>query len=102
MSTQHISFEIVDAVRLRLDRLIILEDALLLAKEAPYFHLSEGFSAETSGGLLVALPEANVDAFIADCEANGGPAWHVGAVVACADEDERDAFLADDVEFIEV
>lgn len=46
------------------------------------FKLSAGFSAETSGGLLVAVPADNADAFIRDItELDGHPAWVVGKVV---------------------
>lgn len=46
------------------------------------FKLRAGLSAETSGGLLVALPSlAAAEAFIADLrEADGAPAWVVGEV----------------------
>ena len=47
------------------------------------YRLALGLSAETSGGLLVALPsEAAAAAFIADIvAADGQPAWVVGRVV---------------------
>lgn len=48
------------------------------------FKLLAGKSAETSGGLLVALPsEAAAAAYIADITATDGrPAWVVGRVVS--------------------
>ena len=63
------------------------------------FKLTEGRSAETSGGLLVALPADRVDAFIADLrEADGTNTWVVGEVVAGSGT----ARMADDLEWIEV
>ena len=42
------------------------------------------WEAETSGGLLVAVPAAGVDAFRGECAAAGQPFWEIGAVVAGA------------------
>lgn len=45
------------------------------------FKLIDGFSAETSGGLLVMLPRESADAFIADIERiDGWPAFKVGEI----------------------
>ena len=47
------------------------------------WRLSAGFSAETSGGLLVALPAAAAQGFIdALRAADGRPAWVIGDVAA--------------------
>jgi len=89
-------------VSLRIDRLVLYKDTPLLATEAVGFKLLAGYSAETSGGLLVCLPPDTADAFIADMCANSGPAWRVGEVVACASREARDAFFADNVEVLEV
>ena len=60
------------------------------------FGLAAGLSAETSGGLLVMLPSAEVaEAFIADLEA---PAWVVGHVAPGS----RQCVLADDLAIIDV
>jgi selenide,water dikinase len=75
---------------------------MLLAKDAPGFKLLLGFSAETSGGLLVCVPPENADAFIADMAANSGPAWRIGEVIAAADRESRDAFFVDNLEMLEV
>lgn len=89
-------------VSLRIDRLVLYKDTPLLAAEAVGFKLLAGYSAETSGGLLVCLPADTADAFIADMCENSGPAWRVGEVVACANRDARDAFFADNLEVLEV
>lgn len=39
------------------------------------------WESETSGGLLVAVPSAGVDAFRGECEAAGQPFWEIGAVL---------------------
>lgn len=64
------------------------------------FKLALGRSAETSGGLLVALPSAEAAAaFCADIEAaDGQPAWIIGKVV----EGSGKAFIDKDVAFVEV
>ncbi|MCB0044940.1 MAG: selenide, water dikinase SelD [Caldilineaceae bacterium] len=40
------------------------------------------WEAETSGGLLIAVPAANVERFIAACGEHGQAAWPIGEVVA--------------------
>lgn len=53
-----------------------------VAEKLPYFRLVEGYSAETSGGLLVALPAEAAEHFIAELqELDGHPAWIVGRVI---------------------
>jgi len=39
------------------------------------------FDPQTSGGLLIGVPEAKIDAFMADAQAKNQPAWVVGEVV---------------------
>jgi len=63
------------------------------------FSLLKGFSAETSGGLLVCLPGIEAEGFCKEIEAiDGQPAWIVGRVV----EGENKARIADDATVIEV
>lgn len=46
------------------------------------FRLKAGFSAETSGGLMMVLPAENAEAFIADYkEVEGKDAWVIGRVL---------------------
>jgi len=55
--------------------------AFLKAQKVLNFKLVDGFSAETSGGLLVMVPMENADAFIADIERlDGWPAFRIGEV----------------------
>ena len=68
-------------------------------KRGKMFKLMKGFSSETSGGLLVALPKENAAKFVADLvEADGQPAWIVGDVVAGSHK----AFINDDARVLEV
>lgn len=63
------------------------------------FHLLEGTAAETSGGLLLCLPEANAAAFIDELrELDGKPAWVVGRVVPGS----KDARIVEDVKIVEI
>jgi selenide,water dikinase len=68
------------------------------------FRLRQGLSAETSGGLLVALPSAEAAAaFIADVQAaDGQPAWVVGRVVETPAGQSSDACIVPDAQVIEV
>jgi len=92
-----------NAVRIRIDRMPVLRHALEIAAEKPNFGLVNGTSAETSGGLLVMLPESVVDAFIKDVkQGDGEDAWRVGVVISANSLAERDAFFAPDVNFFEV
>jgi len=63
------------------------------------FRLRQGLSAETSGGLLVALPPERAEAFIASLR---HPAWVVGAVRAADEGEPNRAVLAAGVSAIEV
>jgi len=48
----------------------------------PDFKLREGYSAETSGGILTMLDPAKAKDFVAECEQDyGQKAWIVGKVV---------------------
>jgi selenide,water dikinase len=63
------------------------------------FRLRQGLSAETSGGLLVALPPERAQDFIA---ALSHPAWVVGRVLAAAEGEPNRAELAADAQAVEV
>jgi len=63
------------------------------------FKLLEGYSAETSGGLLVCLPRENADAFCKELEElDGKSAWVIGEVV----KGDKKATIKDDVKVLEV
>lgn len=63
------------------------------------YRLLQGFSAETSGGLLISLPAASVEPFLLECsELCGQPAWVIGTVVI----GDRTASLVEAVTVLEV
>ena len=63
------------------------------------FKLVEGYSAETSGGLLLALPECNAQKFLDDMlEIDGESAWVVGKVV----NGSKQARISPNVKILEV
>jgi len=70
------------AVDMELTALPIIKNMALIDEMFSFFHLLEGKSAETSGGLLIAFKPADAIAFCKDIEEEEGyPAWQVGRVV---------------------
>jgi len=64
------------------------------------FRLLKGYSAETSGGLMICMPEEDAKAYCRELEElDGEPSWIIGKVVADAD---RKARIVADVKVIEV
>jgi selenide, water dikinase len=57
-----------EAVDFEIHTLPIIKDMSTVAGFATGFKLMDGFSAETSGGLLVAMSEANAQAFMAEIQ----------------------------------
>lgn len=67
------------------------------------FKLETGYSAETSGGLLVALPPEKANDFIKEIESlTGKPAWIVGRVVEAQDSTKNQARIVENVTLIPV
>ena len=62
------------------------------------FNIKDGYTPETSGGLLVSLPPLGVGRFLKEVGDLGEEAWIVGRVV----EGERKARLNPDVEILDV
>jgi selenide,water dikinase len=95
-----------DDVCFVLDSMPILAGMARLSAAAPGFRLLEGFSAETSGGLLVALDPKVAQAFVDEIAAlDGEPAWIVGRVTAAPEGSGRagrTATLSPDIKIIEV
>eukprot|EP01126_Amoeba_proteus_P011586 TRINITY_DN146_c0_g1_i3.p1 TRINITY_DN146_c0_g1~~TRINITY_DN146_c0_g1_i3.p1 ORF type:complete len:313 (-),score=37.56 TRINITY_DN146_c0_g1_i3:315-1253(-) len=68
----------------------------------PFFRLRQGYSAETSGGLLIALPPYSVQNYIDEIEHREGlKVWIVGRVVDAQNE-KNQARLSSDVTYISV
>lgn len=65
-----------------IDLLPVIADTPLIAGHTKLWDLLGGKSAETSGGLLVALPAEQAQSFIDELQAlDGKPAWIIGRVV---------------------
>lgn len=64
------------------------------------FGLLKGYSAETSGGLMICMPEEDAVAYCKELEdLDGEPSWIIGKVVADA---ERKANITSDFKLLEV
>eukprot|EP00656_Telonema_subtile_P009752 TRINITY_DN14606_c0_g1_i4.p1 TRINITY_DN14606_c0_g1~~TRINITY_DN14606_c0_g1_i4.p1 ORF type:complete len:331 (-),score=88.88 TRINITY_DN14606_c0_g1_i4:338-1330(-) len=64
------------------------------------FKLREGYSAETSGGLMICLPAEAAAAFCEEYQQiDGMPAWEIGRVVASA---ERKSCIVEGCQIVEV
>ena len=64
------------------------------------FRLGVGYSAETSGGLMICLPEENAEAYCKELEElDGYPAWVIGRVV---ESPKRESSVLDGVKVLEV
>ncbi len=82
-----------------IDRLVCIRGTPAVDSRVRSFKLLAGLSAETSGGLLVALAPHSAEAYIRDLrEQSGCDAWIVGRVV----DGDRTARLAEGVEVVEV
>ncbi|XP_065827492.1 inactive selenide, water dikinase-like protein [Oscarella lobularis] len=74
------------------------DTAKIAAKKIFDFKLHEGFSAETSGGLLIVLPKEKAGAFCQEIEElEGMPGWIIGDVTS----GNHTAKIADDARVIE-
>ena len=89
------------AVGLALHRLPCIAGTLAVNDHVLNFRLRVGYSAETSGGLLVCLPSMDAaEAFVRDIQQlDQSPAWIVGTVV---ESETRQSYIAQDAEFLEV
>jgi selenide,water dikinase len=90
------------AVKLELHTMPIIKNMRAVDEKVNVFKLMQGLSAETSGGLLVALPADKAQAFVDEIVAlDRQPAWIVGRVLA-AEDSKRDAYIVPNPTVIEV
>jgi selenide,water dikinase len=93
-----------NSVDLEIHTLPIINHMAPISNRMGFFHLVEGFSAETSGGLFIMLPSEN--AAMEYCkeieEIDGSPAWIIGRVVQAKDENTNRAYIKDNVKIIDV
>ncbi len=86
-------------VSLKLHTLPIIEGMTTIDKQIYNFKLVEGYSAETSGGLLVILPRDKAESFVQEFqEREGRAAWIIGEVI----EGNKDAFIEPEVKILQV
>lgn len=86
-------------VKFVIDTLPVLRDIHKLETEkVTTYKLFEGYAAETSGGLLVALSKDNVDGFIREMREAGLDAWKIGRVV----EGHRTAEISKNYQLLDV
>jgi len=97
---QNLADNQVAKVGIELHTLPCIAGTPLVNNEVFNFRLISGYSAETSGGLMVCLPEENAEAFCKEIEElDGYPSWVIGRVV---ESPERKARIVDDCKVIEV
>lgn len=97
---QNLSDNQKDEVGIELHTLPCIANMSAVEDAAFDFKLKKGYSAETSGGLLVCLPEANARAFCDElAEIDGYPAWVIGRVV---EQKDRKSVILEDAKVIEV
>jgi selenide,water dikinase len=67
------------------------------------FRLLQGYSPETSGGLLIAMPAEVADTFIKELmQLDQQPAWIIGKVVSARDPEKNEARLLPEFKVIQV
>jgi len=90
----------ISAVDFRIHSLPILANMVKIAKACGnMFQLLQGYSAETSGGLFIAISKDGAKSFIEEIQKlEGEPAWMIGTV----EEGSRSAHIVDNPTIIEV
>lgn len=84
---------------LRIHTLPIIHKMAYMNDKVVNYKLLEGFTAETSGGLLMMIPPEKVDGYLKEFrERQGQDAWIIGEVV----KGERNAFIDKNVKLLEV
>uniref|UniRef100_A0A7S2H1K4 Selenide, water dikinase n=1 Tax=Helicotheca tamesis TaxID=374047 RepID=A0A7S2H1K4_9STRA len=92
-----------NVVSFKLHTLPVIKRMEEVNKEVLNFNLVNGYSAETSGGLLVALPKENAKAFMEELESlDGSKSWIVGEVIESETKDKRDAFIVEEPTIVQV
>ena len=90
----------VEEVGIELHTLPFIKKTLAVNDEVFNFRLRIGYSAETSGGLMVCMPPEKAEGYIDELkELDGCDAWIIGKVVA---DPNRKAKLSEDLEVLEV
>jgi len=90
-------------VKFEIRTLPIFRHMIAINSVEKIFKLLTGFSAETSGGLFICLPENVAADFCAEIEAiDKWPAWIIGKVLKRDDSEKNYAFIVSEPNIIEV
>lgn len=97
---QNLSENQREAVGIELEVLPLLANTLAVNDKVMNFQLSQGYSAETSGGLLVCLSDSSAKKFCEELEQlDQSPAWIVGRVT---ENTSRTSCIIESVKFLEI
>lgn len=90
----------VEAVGMELHTLPFIKKTPLINNEVFNFRLMVGYSAETSGGLMISMPAEKAEGYIQELkELDNCDAWIIGKVIA---DEARKARIMEDVKILEV
>jgi selenide,water dikinase len=90
-------------VDFEIDTLPLIHKVEVVAKHLNKFRITQGYSAETSGGLLIAISEENAQDFIKEIqELDQKPAWIIGRVVTAQDSTKNQARIVENFNIIRV
>jgi len=97
---QNLADNQVAEVGIDLHTLPCIAKTMAVNEEIFNFRLGVGYSAETSGGLMICMPEDKASDYIRELEAmDGTPGWIIGKVV---ESKERKARIMDDCKILEI
>ena len=90
----------VEAIGIELHTLPFIKKTPVVNNEVFNFRLMVGYSAETSGGLMICMPADKAEGYMKELkELDGCDSWIIGKVLA---DTNRKAHLVDDFKIIEV
>ena len=90
----------VEAVGIELHTLPFIKKTPIVNNEVFNFRLMVGYSAETSGGLMISMPADKAEGYIKELkELDGCDSWVIGNVIA---DPNRKARIVDDLKILEV
>lgn len=91
------------AMNIEIHTLPIIKKMVDVENEVKLFQLLEGFSAETSGGLMVCLSAENAEKYIEEIQTlDNQPAWIIGRVVENSSNEKNTASLSPEVKILEI
>lgn len=92
-----------ESINIEIHTLPVIKNMIKVEKEVKLFKLLEGYSAETSGGLFVALSSDCAQQFIDELkEMDGTEAWIIGNVVKNTSKNKNTAIIHENVSILEI